>query len=164
MAATFPKASAATFPKASAAVEAGRARRVGAAQAQQVRIEWFIREVSDKVSMAMKQRVRLAAQYLKSKVVQNISRPVTKGVGLRGGYCVTGRSKAGDYPKAETTQLLKTVFDGVFESSPGVWDGFVGTPLDYGVILELRMNRSFLVRTLNEEQATVRRLLTGPIK
>ena len=155
---------AATFPKASAAVEAGRARRVGAAQAQQVRIEWFIREVSDKVSMAMKQRVRLAAQYLKSRVVQNISRPVTKGAGSRGGYRVTGRSKAGEYPKAETTQLLKGIFDGVFESSPGVWDGFCGTPHVYGVILELRMNRSFLVRTLNEEQATVRRLLTGPIK
>jgi hypothetical protein len=145
-------------------VEAARQRRVGAAQAQQVRIQWFIKEVSATVAMTMKQRARLAAQHLKSKVVQNIPRPVTKGTGPRGGRVVTNRSTSGEFPKAETTTLLKDIFDTVIESSPGVWDGIVGTPHSYGLILEIKMNRSFLVRTLREETLAISAILSGPIR
>ncbi len=148
----------------SAAVEAARARRAGRAGAGAVETEWFVKEVSDKVSLTMKQRVGIATELLKSKVVRNISTAVVKGTGPRGGRVVTGRSKPGEYPHAETTQLLKTVFSDVRETSRGVWDGFVGTPLDYGVILETMMHRSFLVRTLNEERSKIQRILTGPIK
>jgi len=57
---------------------------------------------------------------------------------------------------------MKTIFSDVrFED--GGWTGYVGTPLDYGVILELRMNRSFLVRTLREKTPDLTRILTGPI-
>lgn len=152
------------WAKASQKVEAGRARRAGAAQAQQVRIEWFIKEVSDKVAISMRNRCRLAAQLLKSKVVQNISTPVVKGVGPRGGRRVTGRSKPGEYPHAETAQLMRGIFDGVIERGRGIYDGFVGTPHHYGVILELKMRRSFLVRTLNEMRGPITRILAGPIK
>lgn len=151
-----------TFPKADARVEAARQRRVGAAQQSSVRIEWFINEVSNKITMTMERRVWMATEFLKSKVVQNISRPVTKGTGSRGGRVITGRSVAGEFPKAETTQLMKTLMSGVIVRG-GIIDGFVGTPLDYGVILELRMRRSFLVRTLNEQRGQITRLLTGPI-
>lgn len=146
------------------AIDAARQRRVGRASERLVEIEWFIDEVSSKISLTMKQRVRIATELVKDKVIRNISRSVTKGKGPRGGNVVTNRSKAGKFPKAETTQLLKTVFSIVRETMPGVWDGFIGTPLDYGLILETRMNRSFLVRTLNEELSNVRRILTGPIK
>lgn len=128
------------------------------------RIEWYIRNVSDKVSMTMKARVTLATQLVKTKVVHNISRPVTRGTGPRGGKVVTDRSKPGEFPKAETTRLLKDVFSEVRRSSKGIYDGVIGTTLDYGLILETRMNRSFLKRTLDEERPTVMRLLTGPIK
>ena len=59
---------------------------------------------------------------------------------------------------------MKTIFADVRETSPGVNDGFVGTPLDYGLILETseRLDRSFLVRTLQEEFDTTRRVLTQP--
>lgn len=127
-------------------------------------MEWFIREVSSKVAVTMRQRVGLATQYLKNKVVRNISTPVVKGTGPRGGRVVMGRSVAGEFPHAETTQLMKTIFGEVRETSPGVFDGFVGTPLDYGLILETQMDRSFLVRTLREEQGTIKRILTGPIR
>jgi hypothetical protein len=151
-------------PRASAAVEAARRRRVGRAAQQAVEIEWFIKEVSDKVSMAMRQRVRIATELLKSRVVKNISTPVVKGTGPRGGKVVTDRSKPGEFPHAETVELLKTIFGVVTETIKGVWDGFVGTPLDYGLILETKMHRSFLVRTLNEERDKIKRILTGPIK
>ncbi len=124
-----------------------------------VRIQWFIDEVSNKVAFTMKARVRIATEFVKSKVVKNISRPVTKSGGR-----VSDRSKEGEFPKAETTQLLKTIFGETRTSAKGIYDGFVGTPLDYGLILETRRDRSFLVRTLNEERATVKAILSGPIR
>ena len=150
-------------PAPSAAVIAAQQRRVGAGAASEVRFQWFLREVSDKISITMRERVRVATEHLKSKVVRNISRPVTKGKGPFGGRVVTNRSLPGEYPKAETTSLLKGIFSDVIDFGNGTVDGIVGTPLDYGLILETRMNRSFLVRTLGEEQQTINRILTGPI-
>ena len=153
----------ATTPIANPAVEAGRARRAEAQAERDVRIEWFIQEVCGKVAIAMRERVKIATHLLKDRVVQNISTPVVKGVGPRGGRVITGRSKEGEFPHAETTQLMKTIFEEVRETEPGMYDGFVGTPLDYGLILETRMNRSFLVRTLNETREDITRILSGPV-
>ena len=150
-------------PAPNARVLAGRERRAGASAAWEVRIEWFTENVSNKVAMSFRQRMNMATQHLKDKVVRNISTPVIKGTGPRGGRVVTGRSKPGEYPHADTKQLLKTIFQEVREVSPGVIEGYVVTPLDYGLILETRMDRSFLVRTLNEELGVLRQMLTGPI-
>lgn len=150
-------------PQPSAAVVAARDRRESSAAARAVRFQWFIREVSDKVAMTLEQRMRVATNYLISKVVQNISRPVTKSKGPRGGNVVTDRSKPGEYPKAETTQLMKTIFGDVRNLGDGNVEGYVGTPLDYGLILETKMDRSFLVRSLNENRDDIARILTGPI-
>jgi len=130
---------------------------------RQTRIEWFIKEVSEKVAITMQERVLLATHLLMDRVVRNISTPVVKGIGPRGGRVVTGRSVAGEFPHAETTQLLKTIFEEVREETPGVYEGYVGTPLEYGLILETRMNRSFLVRTLYESANDIRAILSGPI-
>ena len=155
---------AARIPKPSAAVLAARARKgkIGAVRA--ARIEWFIENVSNKIQLTLKDRLRIAVQLLQSRVVENISRPVTKGTGPRGGRVVLNRSKPGEFPKADTTQLMKTIFVGVRQVEKNVREGFVGTPLDYGLILETRMNRSFLLRTLNEERGRITRILTGPIR
>ncbi len=106
----------------------------------------------------------MATELVHAKVVRNISRPVTKGIGPRGGLRITGRSKPGEYPKADTTQLMKTIFKHFQEDKPGVEAGYIGTPLDYGFILEYKLDRSFLRRTLREENDKVTRILTGPIK
>lgn len=151
------------IPKPSAAVLAARQRAVVGAKAARFRIEWFIKNVSDKVQLTMKQRVTLAASILRDRVVQNISVPVTKGTGPLGGRVVTNRSKPGEFPRADTTQLMKTIFDDVRFSS-GAWEGYVGTPLDYGLILETKMNRLLLVRTLAETRPVITKILTGPIK
>lgn len=52
------------------------------------------------------------------------------------------------------------------KTSARVYEGFVGTPLDYGLVLEVskKLDRSFLKRTLDEERPLVMRLLLGPIK
>ena len=147
------------IPLPNASVLAGRERRA----AKEVKIEWFIKNVSDKVAMSFQKRMKMATHYLKDKVVRNISISVTKGKGPRGGRVVTGRSVAGEFPHADTKQLLRTIFQEVREISPGVIEGYVGTPQKYGLILETRMDRSFLVRTLNEELGILRSFMTGPI-
>lgn len=149
-----------------AAIERARQRRSEQAAASLVRIQWFVREVSDKIALTARERVRVATEYLKSKVVQNISAPVVKSKGRRGRIVVSGRSKAGEFPRADTTQLIKGIFSTLGEPVRGMFEGYVGTPHDYGLILETsaELNRSFLVRTLREEEAVLRRILTGPIK
>ncbi len=139
-------------------------RRTARADKDLVRFQWFLKEVSDKISMTMEQRVRMATAHLLSKVIKNISVPVTKATRIsnRRVY-VTERSKSGEFPRADTTQLLKTTFSDLKKHGQGLIDGAVGTPLDYGLILETKMNRSFLARTLNEEHDTITRMLTGPI-
>jgi len=154
----------ASVQRQNASIEAGRQRRVTKAAQRQVRIEWYIKEVSNTIKLTMKQRVTYATHLLKDRVVRNISTLVVKSIGPRGGRVVTGRSVAGEFPHADTTQLLKTIFEEVREVSPGAYEGYVGTPLDYGLILETRMNRSFLVRTLYESVDSIRSILSGPIR
>lgn len=148
--------------KPSAAVLAARGRRNPGKS--DVEIKWFIKNVSDKVALSLQKRTRIVTEVLKSRVVSNISRPVTVSRGPRGGRVVTNRSDKGEFPKAETTQLMKTIFGEIRQVAPGVWEGYVGTPLDYGLILETRRNRSFLVRTLNEQRPVVKKILSGPVR
>lgn len=218
----------------SAAVLMGRARRLTRAGENAARTEWFIENVCDVIDTTLKNRVKIATELVRSKVVLNISRPVTKTYWTRKvqigttkkvsnpvsnrqlqvdihdlmsrkqsiidryktasegeaafnqmlhtmsnngggskqvfktktehGVEISDRSKPGEYPKADTVQLLKTIFTDVVEIEPRCWAGYVGTPLMYGVVLELKMNRSFLLRTLNEERSKVMRILSGPIK
>jgi len=152
------------MPEFSVAVEKARQRRVARADAKAARIEWFIDQVSNTVNLSMTQRVRTATEFLRSRVVKNISIPVTKATSRKTGRVVVlERSKPGEFPRADTTQLMKTIFKKV-KSTKSFAEGYVGTPLDYGLILETRMNRSFLVRTLREESTRIRRILTGPIR
>jgi hypothetical protein len=150
----------------SKAVLAARARRESRKVTAKARVDWYIKEVSDHVELTVEERTRVATSFLKDQVVRNISIPVTKGVGPRGGKVVTDRSKPGEFPRADTTQLMKSIFEDYSQTSKGVYDGFVGTPLDYGLILETseRLDRSFLVRTFNENHEEIKRILTGPIR
>lgn len=161
---------------ASAAVLAARARRTANADAKAARVEWFARNVANTVEMTLKQRVTMATHHLQSKIVKNISVPVGKvkvggGRGAGGRFRksrvrVTERSKPGEFPRADTTQLMKTIFSVINDQQGGRVEGHVGTPIGYGLVLETnkRLNRSFLVRTFNAELAFIRKLLSGPIK
>ena len=168
----------ARIPKLSEAVLSARARRATdlRRKARATEIEWFIKEVSDTVRISMRRRIRIATALVQDRVVRNIGRPVTKEQRTRkrdtkrgkAGSSYThvvpsSRSKPGEYPKADTVQLQKSIFSGVREVGKGNWEGFVGTPLHYGFILETKMNRKFLTRTLNELRPQIHKLLGGPI-
>lgn len=150
----------------SPAVLAARARRLGRAHLVTVRTQWFIDNVLNVVQTSLRRRVHIATEYVRSKTVLNISRPVTKTyvkVGGRSGVHITNRSKKGEYPKADTAMLMKTLFTSYETWGPGTYVGYVGTPMDYGIVLELRLDRSFLKRTLYEELGMVYQILAGPI-
>ncbi len=150
----------------SAAVQAARARRGTQAAARDVRVEWFLENVVQKLDLTFEQRVRLAVGYLQDKIVRNISKPVGKGKGARSGrMVVTERSKPGEYPRADTTLLMKSIIGEVRQGKDGSWEGYVGTPLDYGLVLETseRLDRGFLVRTLQEQAGVITRILVGRI-
>jgi hypothetical protein len=146
----------------SPAVTAARARRAARSGQSSVEFESFVEDVSKRIDLTLRQRVTIAVNYLQGKIVKNISVPVTKVViGKR--VRVTERSKPGEFPRADTTQLMKTVFCGVTEDGPGAIMGYVGTPLSYGLELETTKDRRFLTRTLDEERETVVKILTGPV-
>lgn len=150
-----------TVPKS---VEQGRARRAATADQRAAKVEWFIKEVSENIRLPLKKRVQIATQFLQDRIVKNIS--VSVIIISKNGRSYTdetSRSAPGEFPRAETTQLMKSIFSEVREPQQGIIEGYVGTPIDYGVILELEMDRSFMVRTLNEEQTKLIAIMTGPI-
>ena len=145
----------ATRAQQAAAMERRRARF-------SARVEVFTDRILANANLTANQRVTVATQLVRDRVVINLSRPVTKTRAqgrdssgrFRGMTVVSDRSRPGEYPRADTTRLMKSIFGTV---SNGV--GRVGTPLDYGLILETRMNRSFLVRTFNEVRGMIVRIL-----
>lgn len=150
---------------ASSAVVEARTRRGRNAARVRAEMKWFIEEVSRRTDLTLRQRVLVAVAFLQDRIVQNISKPVVKKVvkNKQGASrtIVTKRSKPGEFPRADTTLLMKTIFHDVQDTKPGVVSGFVGTPLDYGVILELKMNRSFLMRTFDAEKANLIKMIGG---
>jgi hypothetical protein len=123
------------------------------------RLEWFGDKVMAGLKLTMRQRVTLAVQLLRDKVVINVSKPVTKTKGKSGRIKVSDRSKPGEFPRADTTRLMKDIFSRVDVKGNEIV-GTVGTTLDYGLILETEMDRSFLVRTLRELRSPLTRILT----
>lgn len=144
---------------ANLAVEAARVRRREHQAQEFSSTEYFINEVSDKIHMTLEQRMRVAVEYLRTKVTKNISIPVERD--MLGN--VTQRSLPGEYPRMETRMLQKTIFGETVVKSKHSIQGYLGTPMWYAIPLELEMNRSFLLRTFNEELGRVKRILTGPI-
>jgi len=153
-------------PAPSAAVLGAIGRRGSVAGARNVRIEWYIKNVTDKIEMTMKDRLKIAADLVHSATVRNISTPVVVGQTKTGKQVVVGRSKPGEFPRAETGNLMRTLFHGVHKAADGEWEGYVGTPLQYGAILEVsqRLNRTYMKRTLDEKKDLVKKVLSGPIK
>lgn len=164
-------------------IMAMRARQaIGRREAKhQVKVKSFADKLANDMQVGMAARVKLVGQLLRDKVAINLSRPVTKlpqrrrrAVTLRSGEVRPAgsqftwvdpgsRSRPGEFPKAETARLRNNIFYRFVKGStqmkrPRV---LIGTTLGYGVLLETRMRRSFLRRTLREELDMVRKILTS---
>lgn len=136
------------------------------------RVQWFGDRIAAGVRIGMQARLRIAAQMLRDKVVINLSTPVHKykargrqGRNAAGQFTRRGsrtrvdpasRSKPGEFPRADTTRLMKDIYFEVAENR-----AIVGTTLDYGLVLEVARNRSFLRRTMDEMAPDLTRILTS---
>lgn len=136
-------------------IEEFRQAKVRRATKGVTQTQWFIKEVSDHVNITMRQRMGIVTGFLKNKTILNIKKPVTRIAGI------VIRSVEGEFPRADTTQLMRTLISEVVTVSPGIVDGFVGSPLDYSIILEQRLDRKFLSKTLFEELQNVKKILVG---
>jgi len=149
-------------------IEHNRVLKATAAGRRSTYIEWKIREVVDSIALTMRARVKIATELIHSRVVINISKPVGRNAKGR----VIQRSKPGEYPRAETTQLMKSVESWVQVPRRRVAEGIIQAKViapggaDYAAILEKwkKLDRNYLIRTLNENRALVIKVLTGPIK
>lgn len=121
------------------------------------RVEYLGQRWQKNFKMTVKARLMLVGQLLRDRIVINIAIPVTKYRNNRGTISVTDRSKPGEYPRADTTRLMKDVFWKLMDNEREVR---VGTTLDYGFILETQANRSFLLRTFRETQHVLANALT----
>lgn len=131
--------------------------RSGGARVE-LRQEWFVQQVLAHTSMTIRQRAMVGADYLRSRIVRNISKSVHENIG---GVDMVVRSAPGEYPRADTTTLMKSIFTDMKSYGPMVWEGYVGTPVYYSISLELFMDRSFLRRTFLEEFETLKAVVTG---
>lgn len=142
-------------------LEKSRKARVAGIKRKGISIEWFGKQVEQRVSFTMLQRMQVVVRLLRNQTILNISRPVTKRI-TDNKVIVTDRSKPGEFPKADRTLLMSTLITNVKVIRKNVIEGMVGTPLDYGVWLETKLDRRFLTRTLNENLGSVRTILTAP--
>lgn len=122
-------------------------------------IKWFTREVLDKINATLFTRMSVAMLHLHGKVVRNLSVPVGKTVTKSGHVIVTERSKPGEFPRADTTLLMKSIFFRVKKAGQGVVDGYVGHPVWYGLKLETQMNRLLLKESLYRELTAIKIIL-----
>jgi hypothetical protein len=133
----------------------------------ETRIQSFIDKKLKQVNLTMAQRIKVATQFLRDAVAVNLSRPVRKikkssvVVDPQTGSKTTktrtvvdpaSRSKRGEFPRADTTRLMKDIFTSI---SPDGLEGKVGTTLLYGLVLETKLDRSFLRRTMNERRSQI---------
>lgn len=148
----------------------GRAKRVARFEA---RVEMFTAKVLTSANLKVKARVMMAGQLIRDKVVINISQPVRKYKKVvyvwdnaqqkkvrrvRTVVDPSSRSKPGEFPRADTTRLMKDIFYRYVDAETAA---YIGTTLNYGLILETKMNRSFLRRTMLELRDQIILILSG---
>lgn len=176
---------------AAAAHDVSIAPRIAARHARvNARLVWYGEQVAKDIKIPLMGRVKLAAQLLRDKVVANVSRPVFKYKkkltrGPRKGQTVTkvledSRSKPGEFPKAETSTLMRNIvwqMESTNISNPiaqvlvpeqiqrqsAAAGAKLKTTLDYALALETseRLDRSFMLRTFNESEPILRNVITG---
>lgn len=118
-----------------------------------MKIEFFTREIERQLITGLDRRTKLATKLLADKAKVNISLPVSRSASGQ----VIQRSRPGEYPRLETSRLMKDLF--ITRQGPAWYR--LGTSLDYGLILETMLNRSFLRRTLMELRNQIRRILVS---
>lgn len=156
------KVSVARAEAITAAVEAA-SRKQGKYGGRKYEIKWNGARMLKVMELEFSKRLRVASQLVKDQVKRNLSKPVLKYESPKTERIVVlreSRSKPGEFPRQETSTLMRDIFSElVAPDAAGLRKAVVGTTLGYGLRLETKMRRSFLRRTLNEMLPTVQRIL-----
>ncbi len=123
--------------------------------ARNFKVDWHGKVVEKSLNLNIDKRLSLVGLGLQEQTQANLSVPVTKN---QAGEVIV-RSRPGEFPRLETALLRNSIF---FDR-PDTAEVRVGTTVLYGLILEVRMDRSFLVRTLNENLKGIEAVLTAPM-
>jgi len=139
--------------------EAGHARGVHSGEKGQKRfdvtIQWNGDRVEGVIYKDMSEKMGKAVKMIRFRTVKNITKRV---VLYRSPGSPVSRSKPGMYPYFDTGKLAHSILGLVKEYKHGSWEGYVYTNVDYSLYLERDLDRSFLVRTFNENYDALRRL------
>lgn len=120
-----------------------------------VTIKWDKRALARIGAKGAEKMLLQAGQYLRGRVVKNISIPTS----------IHGPSKPGEFPHADTGRLRQSIF---CDKAPGPYifgvqtmEVRIGTNLNYGLYHEYVTGRSFLRRTLYESMPQLKALFRG---
>ena len=129
-----------------------------------IRLKWMGMKVEAELKQGVRKRLMFIGEHLKKTMMINLSTPVTKVRKSRRRTTSRGkagssytwvqpesRSKPGQFPRAETGLLRDSIIKGFV--SPQTM--MVGTSKKYGALLETKLDRSFIRRTLNEQMGVV---------
>ena len=139
--------------------------------AKGVTVVWNSKIAERQVLIGLVKRMKLLGNHLENAHVIKLSTPVVKkrkkrrrstSRGSKGSTYTyadpSSRSKPGQYPKSETTNLRKSIFSEVEVEPLGV-QLKIGTSVKYGERLETKMDRKGLRSTMIGEAPAIRSLL-----
>lgn len=124
-------------------------------QVGQAKVVWHGASLTKKLQKHNKNNIRKATAFLEAQVKREVGKGRTRTM---------GPSKPGDPPHVDTGTLRKTIFRKI---SLGGLSGIVGTPLKYGLFLELGTSRMaprpYLRATLDMNKSVITGILTTPM-
>ena len=116
--------------------------------------QWRIREYTDGLRREMLRRTYRAAAHVQQKTQRNLRVP----------FYTEGPSKPGEFPRARSVLLLKSV---QIKVEPNTLRGWVYSNLSYALFLEFStrtlFGREFLRRTLYEERDRVKQIFQAKL-
>lgn len=134
-------------------------------------LKWNTTLLNAQIQKGLTHRFSLIGEHVTNAHKTNLSRPVTKlkkkrkrktSRGAKGSSYTAAdpnsRSKAGEYPKAETGLLMKNIFWDL-KATPIGLQLKIGTPSKYGAALETDAGRKGLRATMIQEVPMIKNIL-----
>ena len=135
-------------------------------------VQWNSNKLAQEIVTGMAKRMALLGEHMKGAHMRKLSKPVVKitkarrrtttrgGKGSTYTYAVpSSRSKPGEYPRAETGLLMKSIQADTDVTPAGITLK-VGTTSKYGAELELKAGRLGLRATMIENIPVIKKVLT----
>jgi len=126
----------------------------------EVQFNSALNQFADTLNRQMKNRMTRACQKVQGKAVDLIRNPSSGGRTYKRGGVTHMASPPGAPPNADTGQLMKSI---AYQVSGDGTEGVIGTPLTYGLLLEMGTSRMaprpWLQPALDQSRDEVKKIL-----